>query len=75
MCTTDSADRLILWLFRELWLRDRLYAMHLAILISYPCLFAVYTEVETVIGQFCDSLKTDLLQVPIDVDEAMKIIR
>ncbi len=49
--------------------------MYLAILICYPCLFVVYTEVETVIGQFCDSLKADLLQVPIDVDEAMKIIR
>uniref|UniRef100_A0A5K3EYC4 Exocyst complex component 2 n=1 Tax=Mesocestoides corti TaxID=53468 RepID=A0A5K3EYC4_MESCO len=35
----------------------------------------VYAEVESVVAQFRDTLKAELLQVPIDVDEAMERIR
>ncbi|CDS37200.1 exocyst complex component 2 [Echinococcus multilocularis] len=35
----------------------------------------VFVEIENVVAQFCNTLKTELLEVPIDVDEAMRRIK
>ncbi|VDN96500.1 unnamed protein product [Rodentolepis nana] len=42
---------------------------------NFFLLLVVFTEIETVIAEFRETLKSELLQVPIDVDEAIKRIK